>query len=511
MTPYEEGNPSSSIIMLAEAPSYVEIKMGRPLCGPSGEVFNDCLHAAGIARRQCYILNVWPFQISKVKKGNTEYFYPRESHKLPQDLLWRTGLGFTERGLEEAKDTLERIQRSQATMIVTMGQQACDLATGKSKAIMRWRGSPLQGLPRVAHKVVIPTAHPASTLHGTYTWRYMIISDMKKALRLSQFQTLKVPERTLLINPSLQDILAYLAWPRPLPYETLAARVATDIEVINHQVSCFSICYEPMEAMTVPIGDEYGQPLWSVEDEEAIWRAYARLMADARVQKINQNIVGFDAPFLLQQNNIYTHGAIGDTMIAQHILYPDFPKGLDFITSIHTDEPYYKDEGKMWKGMGGDIEMFWRYCGKDACVALEAWDVLRHEMTEGDYWPTYDMTVGLSDVLSYMTLRGIRVDEDSLKVTHKRVAGELSARQDELVTVAEHPFNPLSSQQTAKYFYETKGLQPYKNRDGGVTTDDKAMARIFRKTNLREAKLVQEIRTLNKLKGTYLEMAFDPE
>jgi hypothetical protein len=37
---------------------------------------------------------------------------------------------------------------------------------------------------------------------------------------------------------------------------------------------------------------------------------------------------------------------VADTMVACATAYPDFPKGLDFITSIWTREPYYKDEGK---------------------------------------------------------------------------------------------------------------------------------------------------------------------
>ena len=58
------------------------------------------------------------------------------------------------------------------------------------------------------------------------------------------------------------------------------------------------------------------------------------------------------------------------------MIYPEFAKGLDHICSIHTREPYYKDEGKMWKNEGGDWPQFWRYCAKDAAVAMEAWDKL---------------------------------------------------------------------------------------------------------------------------------------
>ena len=41
----------------------------------------------------------------------------------------------------------------------------------------------------------------------------------------------------------------------------------------------------------------------------AMWKSYASLMSDPNVEKINQNIVGFDAPFLLTLKIAFTLGA----------------------------------------------------------------------------------------------------------------------------------------------------------------------------------------------------------
>src|SRR5688572_12489404 len=64
-TRFEEGRPESLICFVGEAPSFVETRMGRPFVGPSGEVFNDCLHAAGIIRHLSYITNVFDQEVSK--------------------------------------------------------------------------------------------------------------------------------------------------------------------------------------------------------------------------------------------------------------------------------------------------------------------------------------------------------------------------------------------------------------------------------------------------------------
>lgn len=506
-TPYEEGNPNSKILVIGETPGYHEIRNGRPLIGPSGEIFNDILRRSGVLRRDCYIVNMWgdpaPFgervayQVKKDKKSGHVFRGP--------DMFFHARKGFTDIGLKAAQPALARIARAKPNVIVPLGREAMTLATGKLRPMMKWRGSIVEGHARVGKRKVIPTIHPAATLHGVFLWRYIIERDFEKIRRHAEFPELRLPDRNLIVMPTYDEAMDYLAECRK------AKEVATDLEVINHQVHCFSLCFDPMEAMSIPLVTDRGNDYWTEDQELDIWTAYAELMADENVAKVNQALIFFDAPFLLQQNNIYTKGFLGDTMLAQQIMYPDFNKGLDFICSIYTDEPYYKDEGKMWRGVGGDIVEFWRYNAKDAATALESWHVLRDEMEESGYWETYEMTARMSNPLMYMTLRGFKVDKARLEQTKKDVDNALKGKEADLERVADFPFNPGSSQQTARYFYIHKGLRPYKNAQGGITTDDKAMARIYRKHNMPEAKLVQEIRAMRKLKSTYMEVVLDTD
>lgn len=495
-SPHEEGDPASNIILLGDAPSKMELRLGKPFVGPYGEVLNDCLHMAGITRRNCYILNVWPFSVNTDRAGNI-YDGPR--------LLWKIGRGFTEAGLEEAELTLSKIRNSNANVIVPLGQQAFNLLSGEYKSIGKWRGSPLWS-DEVERKFV-PTYHPATTLHGTYLWRYMIINDLSKARLEMDKPELEVPIRNITIRPTIADVGHYIDSCRE------AGRFATDIEVMNHQVYCFSLSSDPRHALVVPLMGPNGDHYWPEDDEVVIWKWYAELMSDPSIMKVNQNMLGFDAVFLLMQNNIHLKGRIGDTMIAQHIMYPEFPKGLDFIASMHTREPYWKDDGKIWKKMSFDYDTFQRYCGRDACVALEAWDVLAEEMERDGYWPTYEMTHRMAGPLAYMSVRGLKVDKRGLTETNARLEKTIEEKIKELESVAEYPFSVTSPKQCQGYFYGHLGLPPYRNSEGGVTTDDKAMSRIFRKggKGSKEAKLVQELRGLLKLKGTYMEVELDTD
>jgi len=60
----------------------------------------------------------------------------------------------------------------------------------------------------------------------------------------------------------------------------------------------------------------------------------------------------------------YYDGVGFDTYVAAATLMPEFPRGLDFLTSIYTDFPYYKEERKVWK-KDGDLMTLWKYNIKD--------------------------------------------------------------------------------------------------------------------------------------------------
>jgi uracil-DNA glycosylase len=504
-SPAEQGDPNAPILFLAEAPSFVEIRMGYPLAGPSGDVYNECLHAAGLIRHDAYILNLWPFQVGKDEKRGVMFVKDR-----PSVILYNKK-GLTEAGWDAARPQLEKASQCGAVQVVTLGRPAFEAALDNhprvkvvGPKIMKWRGSPLWS-DRLGKKV-IPTIHPAATIHGTYLWRYLIIADMQKAARhVEHGSKLILPDRKIILDPSFEDVIEYMEYMRE------NGRVATDLEAINQQLNCFCLCPNALEGMVVPIADEFGNSWWTLEDEAEILLAYARLMGNPDVQKINQNLVSFDSMYLLWRNNIYCQGDCDDNMIAQKIMYPEFPKGLDFQTSIHTDEPYYKDEGKMWKGTGGDIEQWWLYNGKDGCTSIECWDALSKEMTDKEYWSTYYRVRNRRRFLSYMAIRGFRVNHERMQEVHTRVSAQLEAKEAELESVARYPFNVSSPKQCQLYFYGTLGYKPYTSKTGGITTDDKAMARIYRKYGSPEAKLVQEIRALRKLKSTYLEVTWDED
>lgn len=488
-----EGSTDAKIAIVGEAPGAEEDKTKRPFTGPAGGILDTCLHTAGLTRSGVYLTT---FIKEYNKQSRLSKYYSDKR-------------GLTLEGGILRDQLVEELKSVKANVIVTLGNAATEALTGKA-GVMKQRGSilpTLDGLFQIPRKV-IPTINPGASLRGKYIFRYYIMHDLKRAKEQSLFSEIRRKERRLVVNMTFEEAREWIRYYEKQPL------VAADIEVVNHEVSCLGLCADSSLAISIPF---YKQ--WTEEEEVILWKDIARFLANHH-SKIFQNAM-FDTAFLLMRNHIPTNGRVEDTMIAQHLMYPDFPKGLDFITSIHTEEPYYKDEGKEWNNPS-NWEDFRRYNAKDAIVTFEAWLKLEKEIDETGHRWGYDFTIALLEPLLAMTVRGILVNRETLKETRIQAKKEQEATQIELDKVVGHPLNANSPKQCQAYFYIEKGIPPYTKavkKDGRyekrITTDDKAMQRLARGTAIRAglpaAKLVQKIRGLSKLIGTYLEINLDED
>lgn len=145
-------------------------------------------------------------------------------------------------------------------------------------------------------------------------------------------------------------------------------------------------------------------------------------------------------------------------------------------------------------------------------IATQLWE----ELNSTGYRQLYDFYVRLHEPLLFMMAKGIRVDQAALSKVLTRVNKELEEKKAELNRIAGRELNALSPQQCIQYFYIERNIPAYiDSKTKRPTTNDTAMARLAKGTSTRdpipEARLVQEIRGLTKLKGTYLEIEFDDD
>lgn len=157
------------------------------------------------------------------------------------------------------------------------------------------------------------------------------------------------------------------------------------------------------------------------------------------------------------------------------------------------------------------------YNAKDAAATKIIYDGVSADLKQLGSEATYRHTLALFAPLSYMMIRGIKVDHEALQELKKKCEVQIDEYQLKLNSICGRHLKFGSSPDCARYFYGEKGIAPYtkRNSKGGssITCDDKALQRLAKGTSsrapLEEARIIQRMRQLSKLKGTYLEIIFD--
>lgn len=183
---------------------------------------------------------------------------------------------------------------------------------------------------------VLPTYHPASVLYQWST-RGTVIADFVKANSERKRLEIVRPSRVVHVNPSIEDIEAttqqLLANPPTL--------LAPDIETLNGQIRCIGFAWSRSDALVVPfIKSLDGTHYWFDEQDELRAWACVRALLESAIPKVGQNFL-FDLQYLTRAG-ISPRNCQHDTMLLHHVLYPELPKGLGFLSSVYCNEFAYK-------------------------------------------------------------------------------------------------------------------------------------------------------------------------
>ena len=447
-----------------------ELKESKPIAGPSGKILDECLRNADISRQNIYYTTL-----------------AKQFGEVPDEF-----------SLTAMAKELEQIPCS---AVVILGEECLKLFCARTN-IIKWRGSVLE-MEKFTGKFIIPTFHPSCTIplkyggEGQYLNKLLIQWDLQKAARIASngFQR---SQRELIIAPTFLQVMQYL---KTCEISGLEGKsIDFDIELMNMEVSCIAIGWDYKKIMSIPFINEKGL-IWSPEQEMEIWLAIAGILENPKIKKRGQYLI-FDTHFLLRKYGIKTHN-IDDTMIAQKILMPDYPVGLDFITSIYTDKEYYKDEGKKYFS-GGNWPRLWQYNATDASITGEAFPQQMESLQNQDNVETYNRQVKMVEPLCYAMERGIKIDVEGMHKAFLAAEIKIEELKKELHELCGYELNPNSPKQLINHFYVNKRIPPYK-KNGKVTTDEKALVRIARRGHLEAAKIL-EIRRATKRKSTYLDI-----
>lgn len=325
------GRTEAKIAIVGDFTTPFDDKELRPFAGPPGSALEQCLQVAGILKAEVYFTNAIKTKtsISNYKLANTDFFDDGKRR-------------FTERGLEHVAMLHTELNKIKANVIVTAGNAALCAITDFN-SVAKYRGYVVASTKLASVRKVVPTHSPSSTLRGSYINRHMIVADLKKAKLESSFPEIIRPDRALVYDYA--NVQEALSW---LEYLDGCEELAFDIEVINYEVSAISFSPKPDLAIVIPFGASDFKPQgWDEGDELLLWRAVQKVLGNPRIRKVVQNGAIFDTHFLLTKCGITIAGEVCDTMIGHSCMFPELPKGLDFLGSIYCgSQEYWKDSVK---------------------------------------------------------------------------------------------------------------------------------------------------------------------
>jgi len=491
--PFTAGPLDAPICMVGQAPGRDEAAHGGAFIGQAGKALARFCASAGINKELCRLENVFQIVPDKDKldpyiKLGTKRATESEIFKLHQAAL------------------RDRLLKTSSNIIVAMGAISNYALTGIVGGVGKWRGSIIEST-LVPGRKVMPSYHPSSTLKGEYINGYFITFDLMRARKESFTPDLNRLQRDLIIDPSFTEATEFLRLCRS------AQLVAYDIETRGHHLSHISFALAPDKAICIPFING-AKDHWMPDQEAEIMLLIAALLEDEKVYKLGQNL-SFDCTFLYRHFGINVH-PVHDTMIAAAILFPDFPKGLDFLVAMYCDgEPYYKDDGKVWKqGAFGDEDTFRRYNAMDSAVLMEIFPRQENELRTIGNWDTYVNQKDLIHPLVYAGDRGILMDTAAMKTASDRCMDEISVLDKEMQAFVGPDINYDSPVQMINYFTVKHGVKPYvKRRKTGKSTptlDEKALLRLASR-GYEEALTLVKLRKLQKVNGTYYQMGLDED
>jgi uracil-DNA glycosylase family 4 len=412
-----EGPRPARLMIVGESPGREEESEGRPFIGQAGQLLDRAIEVSPLRREEIFITNA-----VKVKpRGDKSKFFFEGGAPTPAYLG-----GIIELGQE--------IQEVQPNIILAFGNYALWALTQET-GVFEKRGSPIRA--KLGQAWVIPSIHPAWYLRSRQWQKSPILEwDVRKAARLS-VEPFSPPEREYILEPSEQELMTALE--RFRRAETLS--IDTEWYSPEH-LAYMGITDSPDFAIVVEPYDDFRKTIL----QEMLRLPVPKVMQNAMFDVVALARLGFDVANMAD-----------DTMVAWHWCWPRLgEKSLNFISSVMTDEPYYK----------GDIEFVGQgdkrgkaYCCTDTTVTLEAMQAIRERefpATRGGRG--YEISMKMMDPFLEASKLGILVDQERLAQLEQQHLEKADQIEAALAETLGHPINCRSGPQVCKVVYDEIGI-----------------------------------------------------
>lgn len=517
------GPSNARLMIVADCVSYRDLQSNSIL---NDREFDRMLAEAGANRTTCFVTALirgqitgqnFDLQVAQSIKARTPNHVALHNRYVRREVL--THLAQLEADIDLVKPKI----------ILALGNGPLFALTGKW-GIKAWRSSILDYTSPGGHKCKIIPTYPPSFIQSVWKERNVTVFDMKKAWNLANSQTeITLPAYNFLIEPSFPAAANCLAMLQKL-VEAGPTKLSVDVETRGGHLACIGIAWSDLDAICIPqmravynhteLGPEalaLKLNYWNEAEEAFLMHKMYKLLTHPNAEVIGQNFI-YDAQYFWRHLH-YVPNFKRDTMLAQHSMFSNMPKGLDVLSSLHCAyHVYWKDESKNWDPKLGERQL-WSYNCMD-CVRTfeidtsqqkaietwsETWPQLRevHDFQQSMFWP----------VLSTMD-KGIRVNNESKSRLSEELAKAITERNDWITDLLGTPLNIKSPVQMKDLFYRVFAQKEVLSRKThSATCDDAALEKISSREPLLLplCNKIRELRSLGVFRSTFLEAPVDTD
>lgn len=365
-----------------------------------------------------------------------------------------------------------------------------DIVIGLGKMALNW----LRGDSTMSHSLMDERGMPfKNVINGqtticTFPPRYcfavahdeiIVKHDFAKAVRLGKNGWVQ-EEYHNYFHPTFEEAKQRLQW--CIDNKDNIHRLSIDIETLftSGKMTCFGFAWAEDSAMVIPFVPYH----WAGQARSFSWTETLILMRLIKkmctvCKCVGQNAVHFDH-YVLARNYGILANLVDDTMFAWWELYPSFDKNLGFMSSMLTDNEYWK--GMLKEARSGKVERWqeFKYNGLDCIVALQCANKIEKMLAEKpNASKHYNFNIRVSRAYQHMAFQGCHINKDLLEEMKQKTQAELDDKTKQFYDMTGKKINVISPKQMKDWLYIDLGLpmklkakkDKYGNREATETAD----------------------------------------
>jgi uracil-DNA glycosylase family 4 len=416
-----EGPEDSRLLIVGEAAGADEASTGRPFVGGAGRILDSQLKNAGIIRTNCRVENVMRCRPpgNKIPKS----FDPIECAR---------------------RYLIPDMKANKHNCILMLGNYPLGVIAGLD-GVSKLRGSVLDTL----YGKAVATLHPAFLMRQQKLW-YVVAADFARARKESLVPAMPPLAENYIIHPTIEQVEGF----SKQQYATMAIDIENTVEeYYDTALICIGFCVG-QTTMCIPWLKRGGGDYWSEAEKPRVVQALHRLLA-SEATKTFQN--GMHDVFILEAMGFRVENWDFDTMLAHHLCYAELPHKLEFIASVHTFMPYYKDEVKADMAFLALPDKTLRvYNCKDALATYDARPDLLADLKKFGLVDFFtDITMRMPRILLRMKKRGMLVDK---AVLGRAIVEYITLAADIKTTLRKLGVHSVTNKDLARLLYKDLGL-----------------------------------------------------